>query len=86
MAEQFGEIPYKNAAANENKFFQDANALLADGKYTVDWTFNYTPNVDDWRAGVVAAMNQYDAGAGSWDDVVTAFVSGWATQYQAANE
>lgn len=86
MAEQFGEIPYKKAAANENKFFQDANALLADGKYTVDWAFNYTPNVDDWRAGVVAAMNQYDAGAGSWDDVVTAFVSGWATQYQAANE
>ncbi len=84
MAEQFGEIPYKKAAANENKFFQDANALLADGKYTVDWAFNYTPNVDDWRAGVVAAMNQYDAGE-DWSVVESAAVAGWAAQYQAAN-
>lgn len=85
MAEQFGEIPYKGAAENENVFFQDAARLLDEGKYTVEWTFSYTPNVNDWRAGVVAAMNQYDAG-GSWDDVVTAFTAGWAAQYKAANE
>ena len=84
MAEQFGEIPYKKAATNPNKFFQDAVALINEGKYSVTWAFNYTPNVNDWRATVVAAMNQYDNG-GSWDDVVTAFVDGWATQYQAAN-
>ena len=30
-------------------------------------------------------MNKYDAG-GSWDDVKTAFVEGWATQYKAANK
>ncbi len=84
MAEQFGEIPYKKAATNPNKFFQDASALINEEKYSVTWAFNYTPNVNDWRATVVAAMNQYDNG-GSWDDVVTAFVDGWATQYQAAN-
>lgn len=84
MAEQFGEIPYKKAAVNNNKFFQDAVALINDGKYSVTWAFNYTPNVNEWRATLVAAMNQYDNG-GSWDDVVTAFVDGWATQYQAAN-
>jgi raffinose/stachyose/melibiose transport system substrate-binding protein len=28
----------------------------------------------------VAAMTQYSAG-GSWDDVVSAFVDGWAVQY-----
>ena len=60
----------------------DANAQLAAGKYVVTWAFNYTPNVDTWRAGVVAALTQYSAG-GSWDDVVTAFVQGWATQYAA---
>ena len=49
-------------------------------KYVVSWAFNYTPTVDTWRAAVVAAMTQYSAG-GSWDDVVTAFVQGWATQY-----
>ena len=85
MAEQFGGVPYKSAAKADNVFFDNANEYLADGKYTVDWAFNYTPNVDDWRAGVVAAMNMYDAGTGSWDDVVTAFVQGWANQYQAAN-
>lgn len=84
MAEQFGEIPYKKAAKNNNKFFQDSVALINDGKYSVTWAFNYTPNVNEWRATVVAAMNQYDNG-GSWDDVVKAFVEGWATQYQAAN-
>ena len=81
MAEQFGPIPFKNAKDSENVFFNDANALMADGNYTVTWAFNYTPNVDTWRAGVVAALTQYSAGTGSWDDVVTAFVQGWATQY-----
>ena len=57
---------------------------MEEGKYTVEWTFNYTPNVDSWRATLVSALNQYDNG-GSWDDVVTAFVSGWATEYEAAN-
>lgn len=84
MAEQLGAIPYKGAADVDNVFLQAANQMLADGKYNVDWTFNYTPNVDDWRAALVAAMNQYDNG-GSWDDVVTAFVAGWANQYKAAN-
>lgn len=84
MAEQFGEIPYKKAATNNNKFFQDAVALINAGNYSVTWAFNYTPNVNEWRATLVAAMNQYDNG-GSWDDVEKAFVDGWATQYQKAN-
>ena len=84
MMEQFGEIPYKQAKENSNVFFQYAAKYINEGKYTVTWAFNYTPNVNDWRATVVAAMNQYDNG-GSWDDVVTAFVAGWSAQYQAAN-
>lgn len=81
LAEQFGPCPFKNAAEPENVFFSQANEYVAAGNYTVTWAFNYTPNVDDWRAGVVAALTQYTAGNGSWDDVITAFVSGWATQY-----
>ena len=80
MAEQFGAIPYKKAADSGNVFLKNANDLLEAGNYNVDWSFNYTPNVDEWRASLVAAMNKYDAG-GSWDDVKTAFVQGWATQY-----
>ena len=85
MAEQFGAIPYKKAADSGNVFLNNANDLLEAGNYNVDWAFNYTPNVDEWRASLVAAMNKYDAG-GSWDDVKTAFVQGWATQYKAANK
>ena len=81
MAEQFGPIPFKNAKESSNVFFNNANEYIADGKYTVTWAFNYTPNVDTWRAAVVAALTQYTVGGGSWDDVVTAFVQGWATQY-----
>ena len=81
MAEQFGPIPFKNAKESSNVFFNNANEYIADGKYTVTWAFNYTPNVDSWRAAVVAALTQYTVGGGSWDDVVTAFVQGWATQY-----
>ena len=62
MAEQFGAIPYKNAADSGNVFLKNANDLLEAGNYNVDWSFNYTPNVDEWRASLVAAMNKYDAG------------------------
>lgn len=85
MAEQFGPIPFKSAKASENVFFNDANALMSEGKYTVTWAFNYTPNVDTWRAGVVTALTAYSAGNGSWDDVVTAFVAGWAAQWAIQN-
>lgn len=84
MAEQFGAIPYKSAADSGNVFLADGEKLINEGHYNVEWAFNYTPNVEEWRSGVVAAMNKYDAG-GSWDDVKTAFISGWATQYKAAN-
>ena len=85
MAEQFGAIPYKKAADSGNVFLKNANDLLEAGNYNVDWAFNYTPNVDEWRASLVAAMNKYDAG-GSWDDVKTAFVDGWKTEYDATHE
>lgn len=85
MAAQFGAIPYKKAADSGNVFLKNANDLLEAGNYNVDWAFNYTPNVDEWRASLVAAMNKYDAG-GSWDDVKTAFVDGWAKEYKAANQ
>lgn len=87
LAETFGAIPYKKAVAPANVFLAQANQYAADGNYVMTWAFNYTPNVDAWRAGVVSAMNQYDADqtAANWEVVKTAFVQGWATQYKAAN-
>ena len=85
MAEQFGPIPFKAAKESSNVFFNDANNLMAQGKYTVTWAFNYTPNVDAWRQGVVDALIAYSAGTGDWAAVETAFVDGWATQWAAQN-
>ena len=81
MAEQFGPIPFNNAKESTNVFFTAANELIAEGKYVVTWAFNYTPNVDNWRAAVVSTLQDYTCNNGSWDNVVTAFVNGWATQY-----
>lgn len=83
MAEQFGPIPFKSAKASSNVFFNAANDLLAQGKTVVSWAFNWTPNVDTWRADVVAVLMAYTAGAGSWDDVATIFTADWAIQYAA---
>lgn len=83
MAEQFGPIPFQSAKEPENVFFKAANEYIDNGNYVVTWAFNYTPNVDDWRATVVSALLQYSANGGSWDDVVTAYVDGWAAQYAA---
>ena len=87
MAEQFGPIPFKAAKEPANVFFADANRLISEGKYTVTWAFNYTPNVDSWRAGVVTALAAYSADQtdANWENVKTAFVDGWAIEYAAQN-
>ncbi|MBP3631662.1 MAG: carbohydrate ABC transporter substrate-binding protein [Oscillospiraceae bacterium] len=84
MSEQFGACPFKSSKAPSNPFSALANEYVANGCYPVTWAFNFTPAVNDWRAAVVDALSKYTAGNGSWDDVKTAFVDGWATQY--ANE
>ena len=87
MAEQFGPIPFKNAKTPENVFFADANELTAEGKYVVTWAFNHTPNVDAWRATVVSALAAYSADPtdANWEAVKTAFVDGWAYEYNVVN-
>ena len=72
-----------SCSSSENVFFTDANEYIANGNYVVTWAFNYTPNVDSWRAAVVSALLQYSANGGDWADVEKAFVDGWASQYSA---
>jgi len=83
----FGVMPYKNAVDSTNPFLAQANAYLADGCYNMWWATNYQPNVDAYRAAAVSALNAYNADPtdANWEQVVTAFIDGWAVQYQAAN-
>ena len=87
MADNLGPIPFKNAKTPENVFFAAANDYTAAGNYVVTWAFNYTPNVDSWRAGVVTALAAYsaDPSDANWEEVVTAFVDGWAIEYAMQN-
>ena len=88
LVDSFGIMPYSNAAESTNGFLEAAAAYTADGCYVMDWATNYQPNVDEYRAALVSALNKYDADQSdaNWDTVKAAFVDGWAAQYAAVNE
>ena len=87
LVDTFGVMPYKQAAESTNGFLAAADAYAAAGNYVMDWATNYQPNVDEYRAALVSALNAYNADPtdANWDLVKTAFVDGWAAQYAAVN-
>ena len=87
MVDTLGALPFKSCPESTNTFLADGNELLAKGNYNVSWAFNYTPNVDSWRATVVTALAAYSADPtdANWEAVKTAFVDGWAIEYQTVN-
>ena len=85
LADEMGFVsPFKAAKAASNPLVAIANEYIAEGKTSVSWNFSSIPS-ETWKNGVGTALTQYAAGTGSWDDVVSAFVNGWATEYKAAN-
>ncbi len=88
LVDTFGVMPYKKAAASTNGFLAAADKYTKDGCYVMDWVTNYQPNVDEYRKGLVAALNAYNADQtdANWEKVETAFVDGWAVQYKEANK
>ena len=87
MVKELGVLPYKHVPESSNGFLAAANEYSAKGCYVMDWATNYQPNVDDYRAALVSALNAYNADQSdaNWELVKTAFVDGWAVQYAAAN-
>ena len=77
-------IPFKNAVESTNLFVKQDAAYTAEGKTPVSWNFTTMPS-EEWKNGVGSALTAYAAGTGDWDAVVTAFVDGWATEYQLVN-
>ena len=85
MATDMGfTIPFKSAQESTNLFVKNDAAYTAAGKTPVSWNFTSMPS-EEWKNGVGSALTAYAAGTGSWDDVKTAFVDGWATEYKLAN-
>ena len=80
-----GTVPILVGALRYNTYLIGiANDYVAAGKTSVDWCFSTMPS-EEWKNGVGSALTAYAAGTGSWDDVVTAFVDGWAKEYKLAN-
>lgn len=84
LADQIGVIPFKKAADTTNLFVLNDRDYTDNGKKPVSWNFTTMPS-EEWKNGVGSALTAYAAGTGSWDDVVKAFVDGWASEYAAAN-
>ncbi|MFR1050110.1 MAG: ABC transporter substrate-binding protein [Lachnospirales bacterium] len=87
MAEDLGfVIPFKGAKATTNPLVAIANEYVAEGKTSVDWCFSTMPS-EEWKNGVGTALTAYaaDPSDANWSAVVTAFVDGWASEYQLAN-
>lgn len=82
LAEDMGfVIPFKGAQEPVNLFARIDSELTAAGREPVSWCFSTMPSTK-WKNGVGAALSAYAAGTGSWQEVVTAFVDGWAAEMQ----
>ena len=79
-------IPFKGAQESPNLFVKQDTAYTAEGKTPVSWNFTTMPS-EEWKNGLGQALTAYaaDQTDANWDAVVSAFVDGWATEYQLAN-
>ena len=80
------EIPFQAAKESANVFVAQDAAMTAAGKLPVSWNFTTMPS-EEWKNGVGSALTAYaaDQTDENWAAVVSAFVDGWATEYQLAN-
>jgi len=68
----------------DNALIAASNEYIAAGKTAVSWNFSTIPS-EKWKDGVGNALLEYAQGTGDWDAVVTAFVDGWKTEYDATH-
>ena len=75
-------IPFKAAVESPNLFVKQDKAMTAEGKAPVSWNFPTMPS-EEWKNGVGSALTAYaaDPTAEKWEAVETAFVDGWAAEY-----
>ena len=86
LANQMGFVtPFKafdDGYTAHNALLDAAARYIAEGKTSVSWNFPTMPS-ETWKNNVGAALLEYAQGTGTWDNVKTAFVDGWASEYAA---
>ncbi len=87
LVDTFGVMPYRKAPDSDNTFLTAAEAYEDSGAYVMDWAMSYQPNADQYRAGLVSALDLYnsDQSDANWENVCTAFVQGWEYNYREVN-
>ena len=86
MADGMGFVcPFKSAKPTANQLNNLMNEIVASGKFSVAWTFNYIPS-EEWKNVVGSALTTYaaDQTDANWATVVSAFVDGWTSEAAAA--
>ena len=75
--------PFKtfDDVTSDNPLTEAAVADQKSGKTQVSWNFTMMPS-EEWKNQVGQALLQYAQGTGDWSAVKTAFVDGWATEYE----
>ena len=68
----------------DNPLTEDAVEDQKSGTTQVSWNFTMMPS-DEWKNKVGQALLEYAQGTGKWDAVKTAFVDGWASEYEASH-
>ncbi len=88
LAHQMGFVtPFKTFDEGfqaDNPLQRAASEYLSMGRTPVSWSFTTIPS-ETWKNNVGAALLEYAQDTGSWENVRTAFVDGWAAEYEAAN-
>lgn len=88
MGEDMGfVITFKNAVESQNLFVKQDKEMTEAGKTPVSWNFPTMPS-EEWKNGVGQALTAYaaDQTDEQWAGVVSAFVDGWKTEYELANQ
>lgn len=87
LSEDMGFVtPFKTMSdyLPANPLLAIADEYIADGKTSVAWCFPTMPS-EEWKNGVGSALLEYAQGTGDWAAVETAFVDGWASEYEKLN-
>lgn len=78
--------PFKtfDGVKSDNPLTEAAVEDQKSGKTQVSWNFTMMPS-EEWKNKVGQALLEYAQGTGKWDAVKTAFVDGWASEYEASH-
>lgn len=83
LSQAFGELPYENAPASNDRFAELAQSMSKQGKSSIDWVYRLAPNASSWYSVFAGSLAAYSQG-GDWARVESAFIDGWVVQYAAA--